>query len=145
MDNSGFTSSSLPETKRLEELQRRLLAFPPDGEATWAIFRDLSGLCETCFQIAAPPGSGWAAATGFRTVYHFSHHTSPNAHAAAWKDCPLCRAILQAYHKSEVCYSSGKPLRLEILSPSHMAINKDDKDIQRGLLPGIISLRKGQI
>jgi len=130
------------EVEHLEKLQRHLHAFPPNGEATWALLRSLGGLCRTCLRLTAPPDSGSATTPGFRRETSLSCQAVRNAQASGPKGCPLCRAVHQAAeHSHGMDFFDTGTINIRISSPSRM----DLRELEWSQRFATISLRRGQI
>jgi len=134
-----------PDCDNLKNLQDRLLAFPPHGEATWAAFSQaLGSLCEACSRFTATPGSGWATMPSFNGREILSLDSLRKARLSEQEGCPLCKAISKVVeHFGDF---EGRPwasLGLSILGPSSMMIHTESWS-RLGEELYIISLRNGE-
>jgi len=142
MDSEPGSDYDFEEVERLEKAQRHLQAFPPDEEATWALFRNIGGLCRACLGLLAPPGSGWATTPGSGTEMILSYQAVRNAQASGPKGCPLCRAVYQAAEQSHSLHIPDvRAVEIRILSPSRM----DLRELEWNQRFAAISLRRGEI
>jgi hypothetical protein len=125
MDTS--TDSLVLEHERIRALRSRLAIFPPDGDATWAVFRNLDGLCDECFSLCAPPDSQWTTTSGFKTQGNFHWGNLRIVHESGMEGCQLCSAIYQAtIHYLETVPDTvpndADDIEVSILGPSDLEI-----------------------